>query len=457
MSDNELSFRDCVERAVKLLPDDDEPIVSTGIDEYALLMRRICAEKQSLDNDDAVEERHIADVVDQALSRARDEDDVFGAFQRNFAQLLNTSDQFQFRIFFPLKMRASQGEDPPETIEANSTTIRKVESEQWKDAADAARSTEKVSASQDTVPEILQENSPASISSRQNTFYVCETKARDAAVAHSKLLHDLDIILGKLNFSAVDWQLEQDAMDELWSLDRMLPDVISRPKLYLLFKQGKYDTFQLTQVSSSATGFRLPRGFNADFKRVRRFPPQGTGHPCDTEIGRGFRALQAGLTARTNESAFLYYWRGIEEVTLHDRGDSSKDALERSLPLVHDSFDFELLESVFESLADKRNDIVHSGIESPVYVRDVLLLRQMLYHSVTELFGLRQDDYSKNKIVGVLDYGLHQPGKLKQKEDSHQEDHSKLEASLEELEGARRWRNERASLGAVKQIQQLQE
>jgi len=61
------TLSECVKRAVELLPEDDEPMVSTGADEYALLVRRICVEKQSPEYDEAVEERHIADVVDQAL------------------------------------------------------------------------------------------------------------------------------------------------------------------------------------------------------------------------------------------------------------------------------------------------------------------------------------------------------------------------------------------------------
>ncbi|MCU4927098.1 hypothetical protein OB905_14110 [Halobacteria archaeon AArc-dxtr1] len=452
MGAEELSLSDCVKRAVELLPEDDEPMVSTGADEYALFVRRICAEKQSPKQDETVEERHIADVVDQALSRAQYEDDEFAAFQREFGRLSNSSDQYQFRILFPLNMRAGRSESPPETIEANRTIIRKIKSEKWETAVEAAQSADIESTS--TVPEILQEDSETVLSTRQHTFYVFEIEAREAALAHSMLQRDLDIILGKLNFTAVDWQLEKDTMDELRSLTRTPPDAISRPPVYLLFKEGEYDTFQETQVTLSSTGFRLPRGFNADFKRIRRFPPAGVGEPCDGELSRGFRALQAGLTAERNESAFLYYWRGIEEITFHDRGDSSKNALERSLPLVHDSFNLTILMSVLESLADKRNDIVHSGIESPVYDRDVILLRQMLYHSLNEMLGLREDNYTKNEIIGVLDYGLHETGSLNQKEFSHKEDYSKLEDSLEELEGARRWRKERASFEDVQRIKQ---
>lgn len=458
MSDTGLSFRECVERAVTLLPEDDEPIASTGADEYALLVRRICAEKRSPDDDGTVKERHIAELVDQALSQARDADEeVFTAFEREYGLLIDSSDRSQFQILFPLKLRAGRGEDPPETIEANSTTLRKIETERWKDAVDAARNEETESAASETLPELLDDESSKNISARQNTFYICETEARDAAIAYSKLERDLDIILGKLNFAAVDWQLEEDSMDELRSVERTRPDAISRPIVYLIFKDGEYQTFERTSVSVSRTGFRLPRGFSADFSGIRRFPPQGTGHPADSEISRGFRALQAGLMAQTNESAFLYYWRGIEEITFHDRGESSKNALERSLPLVHDSFSVEILRSVFESLANKRNDIVHSGIALPVYVRDVVLLRQMLYYSLDELYGLRQDDYSKNEIIGVLDFGLHDPGKLEQKKESHENDRSEIKESLEELRGAQRWRNERASLEDVKKVTPLQD
>lgn len=450
-----LKLRGCVERAVKLLPDEDEPITSTGADEYALLVRRICAKKQSNVSDRSVEERHIADLVDQALSRVRDEGDVFNSFQREFGQLSGASSRSQFEIRFPLKMRAGQGEKPPETFEANDTTIRKEGSNRWKNAMETVRNAMSESSAKKTVPEIFRENSSKSISSRHNTFYICEIKARNAVVAHSKLLHDLDIILGKLNFAAVDWDLKKWSMDELRSSKRKFPDMISHPKIYVLFEEGKYDSFQAAQIEASVTGFRLTRGFNADFKNIRRFPPQGTGHSCDPEISRGFRALQAGLAARTNENAFLCYWRGIEEITLHDPGDSSKSALERSLPLVHNKFDRSILKPVFSHIAEKRNDIVHSGRDSPVYVQDVLLLRQLLYHSIKEIHDLRESSYSRNQIVGVLNYGLSEEGTLEQKQKSHERNRSKWKKSLEEIEGARRWQNERASPEFIRQARQL--
>ncbi|MFC7027866.1 hypothetical protein ACFQH8_10930 [Halomicroarcula sp. GCM10025710] len=126
----------------------------------------------------------------------------------------------------------------------------------------------------------------------------------------------------------------------------------------------------------------------------------------DSDIADAFRALQSGLTATTNENAFLYYWRGIEEITLHARGARSQEALDRTLPLVRDEFDLEILESITEDLAEKRNEIVHSGIESPVYVRDVNLLRQLLFLSIEEMLSLRNDQYTRKQILGVLKRGL---------------------------------------------------
>ncbi|MFC7027865.1 hypothetical protein ACFQH8_10925 [Halomicroarcula sp. GCM10025710] len=44
MSGDGLTVNECVERAVQHLPEDDEPVVSDGTDEYALLLRRLCSQ-----------------------------------------------------------------------------------------------------------------------------------------------------------------------------------------------------------------------------------------------------------------------------------------------------------------------------------------------------------------------------------------------------------------------------
>jgi len=77
-------------------------------------------------------------------------------------------------------MRTGRGEDPPETIEANSTTIRRVENEQWEDAVEATRTAEGTSAAPDSLPKILQEESDTRLSTRHYSFYVFETEAREA-------------------------------------------------------------------------------------------------------------------------------------------------------------------------------------------------------------------------------------------------------------------------------------
>lgn len=115
-------------------------------------------------------------------------------------------------------------------------------------------------------------------------------------------------------------------MEELRSLDRSLPEAIVRPRVYLVIEEGEYQDYHIRPHHESYSGFRLPRGFEADFDSLRQFPVEAASQ--DSDIADAFRALQSGLTATTNENAFLYYWRGIEEITLHARGAKSQQALE---------------------------------------------------------------------------------------------------------------------------------
>lgn len=456
MSGNGLTVNDCVERAVQHLPEGDEPVVSDGTDEYALLLRRLCSEVRKWDQaDEQLEEEHLELLIHQSLNEANQDDgNVTDAFQRELRTTLGSTPTRQFRIVFPLNIRERQNETSPRTISANTTTIRKLEEEQWDELNDEAKNLSKIGDNDRSYNEFIQGASERLISSRHDVFYEFETEARDSNIAISLLSRDLDIILGKFNFTAIDSSLNQTALEELRSLDRTLPEAIVRPGVYLVMEDGEYHDYHIGSRYESYSGLRLPRGFEADFNSLRQFPIEAASEEVDSDIADAFRALQSGLTATTNENAFLYYWRGIEEITLHDRGAKSKEALERTLPLVRDEFDLEILESITEGLAEKRNEIVHSGIESPVYVRDVNLLRQLLFLSIEEMLSMRNGKYTRREILGVLKRGLNDEGQLNNTEKQVEMKKSEEENILEEIEGVRRWKKKRGLTESIEKVQQ---
>ncbi|WP_336021524.1 hypothetical protein [Halobellus salinisoli] len=456
MSGNGLTVNECVERAILQLPEGDEPVVSDGTDEYALLLRRLCSEVRKWEQvDEQLEEEHLELLIHQSLNEAnQDNENVTGAFQKELRTTLSSTPTRRFRIVFPLNIRERGNETAPRTISANTTTIRKLEEDQWDELNEEAKNPSETINNNQSYNEFIQDSSERLISSRHNVFYEFETKARDSKIAISLLSQDLDIILGKLNFTAIDSSLDQTALEELRSLDRTLPEAFVRPGVYLVMEEGEYYDYHIGARYESYSGLRLPRGFGSDFDSLRQFPMEAATEEVDSNIADAFRALQSGLTATTNENAFLYYWRGLEEITLHNRGAKSKEALERTLPLVYDEFDLEILESITEDLAEKRNEIVHSGIESPVYVRDVNLLRQLLFLSIERMLSLRRGKYSRREILGVLKRGLNDKGQLKMAEKGVKEERAEKDSILEEIEGARRWKKERYPTGPVEKAQQ---
>ena len=455
MSGNRLTVNECVERAVQHLPEGDEPVVSDGTDEYALLLRKLCSEVRKWDEaDEQLEEEHLEFLIHQYLNVANQDDDVTGAFQRELRTTLGSTPTRQFRIVFPLNIREGRSETAPRTISANSTTIRKLDEDRWNEINEEAKNSLQADNNDQSYDQFLQEASERIVSNRHNIFYEFETEARDSNIAISLLSQDLDIILGKLNFTVIDSSLDQTALEELRSLERSLPEAIVHPRVYLVMEEGEYQDYHAGSHRESYSGIRLPRGFEADFDSLRQFPVEAASQEVDSDISDAFRALQSGLTATTNENAFLYYWRGIEEITLHTRGAKSLEALERTLPLVRDDFNLEILESITEDLAEKRNEIVHSGIESPVYVRDVNLLRQLLFLSTEEMLSLRNDPYTRREIVGILKRGLKDEGQLKKAEDDVKKERSEKNSVLEEIKGVRRWKKERSSAESPERAQQ---
>lgn len=457
MSDGGLSANECAERAVQHLPEGDRPVTSDGTDEYALLLRRLCSVVRQWDQaDEQLEEEHLELLIHQSLNEASqdDDDDITSAFQRELRTTLASTATRQFRIVFPLNIRERQNETAPQTISANTTTIRKLDENQWNELNETAKDSSGVGDNIQSYNEHIQNAPKRIISSRHNVFYEFRTEARNSNIAVSLLSQDLDIILGKLNFIAIDSSLDQTALEELRSLDRTLPEAIVRPGVYLVMEEGEYHDYDIGSQYDSYSGLDLPRGFEADFNSLRQFPMVAASEEVDSDIADAFRALQSGLTATTNENAFLYYWRGIEEITLLDRGAKSKEALERTLPLVRDKFDLEILESITADLAEKRNEIVHSGIESPVYVRDVNLLRQLLFLSVERVLSLRNDEYTRREILGVLKDGRKDDDQLKKAENDVKKERSKKDSRIEEIEGARRWNKEKNTTESMEKAQQ---
>lgn len=455
MSENGLTVNECVERAVHQLPEGDEPVVSDGTDEYALLLRRLCSEVRKWDEaGKQLEEEHLELLIHQSLNEANEDDDITGAFQRELRTTLASTPTKRFRIVFPLNIRERRNETAPRTIGANTTIIRKIEEEHWDELSEEAKNSDETGNNAQSYDEFIQGASERIVSSRHNIFYEFETEARNSNIAISLMSQDLDIILGKLNFTAIDSSLDQTGLEELRSLDRSLPEAIVRPGVYLVMEEGEYHDYHIGSHSESYSGLRLPRGFETDFDSLRQFPVEAASEEVDSDIADAIRALQSGLTAITNENAFLYYWRGIEEITLHEPGAKSKEALERTLPLVRGEFDLGILESITEELAEKRNEIVHSGIESPVYVRDVNLLRQLLFLSIEEMLSLRKDKYSRREILGVLKRGLKNEGQIEKAEKDVKKEKSEKDSILEEIEGARRWKKERNPTESAKKAQQ---
>lgn len=456
MSGSGLTVNECVERAVQYLPDGDEPVVSDGTDEYALLLRRLCSEVRNWSEaDEQLEEEHLELLIHQSLNEAhQEEEDVTGAFQRDLRTTLGSAPTREFRIVFPLNIRERRNETAPRTLSANTTTLRKLDEDQWNVLHNEAENSSEIGGDDQSYNEFIEDAPERLISSRHNIFYEFETEARDSSIAVSLLNQDLDIILGKLNFTAIDSSLDQSALEDLRSLDRTLPGAIVRPSVYVVMEDGEYHDYHIGSQHESYSGLRLSRGFEADFDSLRQFPMAAASEDVDSEIADAFRALQSGLIAPTNEAAFLNYWRGLEEITLHERGAASRKALERTLPLVRAEFDLEILESITDDLARKRNEIVHSGIESPVYVRDVNLLRQLLFLSIEEMLSMRNDTYTRREILGVLKRGLNDEGQLKQTEQNVKEDRSEKNGILEEIGGVRRWKKERRVPESPEQSQQ---
>ncbi|RLM32829.1 hypothetical protein DVK01_19250 [Haloarcula sp. Atlit-120R] len=78
----------------------------------------------------------------------------------------------------------------------------------------------------------------------------------------------------------------------------------------------------------------------------------------------------------------------------------------------------------------------------------------MLYRSLDELLDL-QKEYTRPEIRGVLNHGLDNGDSLQQSREDYQENIDQSKGSLEELNGAQRWRKDRASFTDVEQLKQF--
>jgi len=342
MTDNELDTKACILEAVEMLPEGDQPVVSDGADDFALYIRILAEhmlERELITTDDKA---RAFQLIEQALLNAQTDPNTTGTFYHTIVETADESSDSSYVVSFPLNIDPSRGEAPPKTIESNETLVRNISLADLKEQIQDAQLQVEDSNHYESLPEWL---TPDCEVFDDDTIYQAEVESQTAELAVRKLQRDVSLIVGKLDFTHMEPDPPRMSLNELRSQERDTLPIIRRPPLYLIFQNGDYETHTTTDSTLERTSVSLRNGFNADFDQIRRFPP-GDHSWCDSELSNSIRALRAGLEAQQNERAFLYFWRGLEEITLHDDSDSSKDALERSLPLVHDHFNIPLLQSL---------------------------------------------------------------------------------------------------------------
>lgn len=311
-------------------------------------------------------ENTIFSEIKDILAELKGEENLEEKFEENLEDLkekLGKKDFNNYTIRFPLNIEFASVQKP-EKMEARDFSVNSISKSDFKS---------KLSEIEDQKLEEFLEETSNDIFGKEFSYWEAEIRALDKIYAIEKLESQLEVLLGKINYSTFynSWTTRYDR--GIWpTRDHQLRN----PFVYLLFKDGAYQEMFYDEDVSPRKKFRLTstkaKKFEEIFMEMESLGPSNE----DKRLEKGLRSFQKGATEYRLSESFLHYWRGIEILTLTNDGDSSKKAIDRARAIAGGFY--ERLDVTAEKIADKRNNLVHEGVDVKVYNSDVQYLQDLL-------------------------------------------------------------------------------
>ena len=445
----------CLGRAVNFLTDEHEvdggSFVSTGIDEYSLLITNICQHvDENEDYQDAADislEQSIHRVLLRMsdLKRSDEAFDYENRFYKELAEELEPETELTYRVIFPLNIPQDDVERFDLTFKAYGVPVRPLNFDEGKDLLMEAQEQGSPPHTESLTEYLEQDSVSLFPDSFEHSFWELQLSSRSEQSVLTTATRVSRTVAGKINYTELKNEEVPLVIDALLDSTREEQHCVTPPSFYLVFGEDSFQTWRPDDGISPRQGFSLSERFDDDYGRLRSLPREES-RPIDENIASALREFALGLSAQNNREAFLYYWQALEEATLIDEYEGSNEPLERLKPFVSIS-PRETYSDVIKRFVSKRTRLVHSGRDTEVLVKDVKLLRYLATQGIDAIYELR--DRGEDEVQGIMKYGdkgereLQDIIKQHRKDiDTHQEEAERTRELLAKAKAAKKWQQE---------------
>lgn len=235
-----------------------------------------------------------------------------------------------------------------------------------------------------------------------NTHWRVSIKARDKRYAVKRAKELIEFWLGSLNYCFYGWKNHSGI--EYTRKDQTRDKRLYPPRFILVTKCGTNIGFYRGDDLSLRSPLKLSKK-NADrinnlYQYLRI--PHTDSNDIENSVISTLQVYQRGMTASNIEDSFLYYWRGIEMITLTDWGTSSDTALKRVMA-ISILTDVDISPSLLNEIADKRNTLVHEGVDIRISKAERNAIKRLLDGALAFVLMFRSD-YNKEEFESMLMY-----------------------------------------------------
>ncbi|PTD94486.1 hypothetical protein C9439_02125 [archaeon SCG-AAA382B04] len=246
------------------------------------------------------------------------------------------------------------------------------------------------------------EKCPNNIKFNSDNIWKFEFKAYNRGYALEKLEKLLKLLLGKINYSIYfntlyPWKFDKNVHPKRWSDLRL-------PFIYFIFEEGNYSNFLYNEDVTLRKDVKIS---SIKEEKYKEHYPNLSSLSYDGDIEKkiisAFRAFQNGISEYRVEKAFLEFWRGLENLTFVDEGSFTSDVVNRAKSIIEHKDPF--FEDSLDKLVDKRNDLVHEGLDVGISRRD-LEMTKLLLEILIDFSIQFKDDLDKEEMSIFLKESL---------------------------------------------------
>lgn len=236
-----------------------------------------------------------------------------------FKKRLYERDLNEYFVAFPLNFHRNSSDLLPESPQVGNIVFERLPRSDWEERFVPDLDEDHDNYNRQIKLREFISRSPNELDNPFFTYWFASYRARDEKYAVDYVAEKLEILLGKINYSATYGRIQTFSQDPGPWPDRW--GEIREPFIYLSHQEEEFLRHYWSEDATLRKPDR-PRSLNQDLfeSLFEMMPTFEEEQPLDGRLLNSLRAYQAAMTEPSEREAFFEFWRGIEILTLVEEG-----------------------------------------------------------------------------------------------------------------------------------------